>query len=250
MSRVLFRPVLAGSILLALTACGGGGTPSGEPAPTAGSVETAPAASSSPAEVDPGTYSSEDLAEILATITTPDGSPLTIVPPDQVSAALGQATLLMDGVTITPSECDVVPQDFAKLAGDAETAIGVAPAADGLSAVSASIAVADGVEDRLAENAEKELALVSTCSTYQIEMQGVIVRGTMESAGTGMEGSTSFGIRNSIVLPDGQQQNNTTVTAARGDLLVTVTSQVTGSPSASSAVLEQLAGRVLAAAEG
>ncbi|WP_247827311.1 hypothetical protein [Arthrobacter antioxidans] len=120
--------------------------------------------------------------------------------------------------------------------------------ADGLSAVSASIAVADGVEDRLAANAEKELALVPTCSTYQIEMQGVIVRGTMQSAGTGMEGSTSFGIRNSIVLPDGRQQNDTTVTAARGDLPVTDTSQVMGSPSGSSAALEQLAGRVPAAA--
>lgn len=246
MSRVLFRPALTGSLLLALTACGG--PSAAEPSPTISAPEAAVTASPAPAAADPGSYSGEDLAEILGTISTHDGTPLTVVPPGQVTAALGQASQLMDGVTITPAECNVLPQDFATLVEDAELAIGVAPAPDGLSSVSVSLAVADGAEDRLTENAEKELALVSTCSTYTIGMQGVTVEGTMESVETTMEDATSFAVRTTVELPDGQQQDSTTVTAARGDLTVAATSQATGSPSASPAVLEQLVGRVLEAA--
>ncbi len=154
----------------------------------------------------------------------------------------------MDGVTITPAGCNVLPQDFATLVEDAEPAIGVAPAPDGLSSVPVSLAVAEGAEDRPTEKAEKELALVSTCSTYTIGMQAVAVEGTMESVETTMEEATSFAVRSTVELPDGQQQDSTTVTAARGDLTVTATSQATGSPSASPAVLEQPAGRVLEAA--
>lgn len=245
MSRLLCVSALAAGALLTLTACGGGEE---EAAPASSATpESASASASESASATPTGSGSEELSAVLETISAPDGTPLTVVPPDQLDSVMQQGMQLLEGATVTPTECNALLDSAMETPEGARYAVGIAVAPDGLTTTSVTIVELDGAEDQMRSKQEDVQALAETCSTYQIEVQGETVSAESAQVETANEGAVSQGATGVITLPTGQKQNTTTVSAARGAISVTAVNQTVDSPSAEMAVLEDLVDQVLAA---
>lgn len=266
MSRVLSLSALAAGALLALTACGGG-EEEAAPATSSAAAEAAtasPEASSSPsssssssssseaataAPSGPAGSGSEELTAVLETISAPDGTPLTVVPADQLGSVMQQGLQALEGVTVTPAECDVLLDSALQTPEGAQYAVGIAISPDAASSTSVTIVELDGAEDLVRSQQEDAEALAASCSTYQLELMGQTFSAESAQVETVNEGAVSRGATGTVTLPTGQKQNTTTVSAARGSISVTAASQATDAPSADVAVLEDLVDQVLAAAD-
>jgi hypothetical protein len=254
MSRFLSVSALAACALLGLTACSGGEeeaapAPSSAAAPSSSASsapDSAPSASSSAAPTGSG---SEELTAVLETVSAPDGTPLTVVPADQLDSVMQQGLQALEGVTVTPAECDALLDNAMNTPEGAKYAVGIALAPDGLSTTSVTIVELDGAEDEVRTRQAEAQALAETCSTYRIEAQGQTVTAESAQVETVNDGAVSQGATGVITLPTGQKQNTTTVSAARGSISVTAMSQTVDSPSAEVSVLEDLVDQVLAAAD-
>jgi hypothetical protein len=260
MSRVLSSIPLAIAALTTMTACSGGdgGTP---PSSSAAAESTqaparapaSPAPADTPAESTPaaaGAPSEQDLAAILAGITAPDGAPLTVVPAGELASLTEQGLQALEGVTVTPAECNVFSESSLAMPEGAVYAVGVALSADGLTSTSVTLMSLDGAEDQARSKLEAARTLAGRCSTYQLEVQGVTVTAETTMVETTNEGAVSQGAVGLITLPTGQEQHTSSVSASRDTISVTVMNQTSDSPSASPAVLEQVVDEVLTAAQG
>ncbi|KNC19486.1 hypothetical protein AC792_06495 [Arthrobacter sp. RIT-PI-e] len=259
MSRSSSLSVLAFGTFLLLTACSGGDEPAtdAESAPASASAEASAEAStesgstpSAEAEAGTGTYTDEELAALLTSITAPDGSALTVVPASQLDPLMDQGMQALDGVAVTPAECDVFNETSLAPPEGATYAVGVALSADGAPETTVTVVSVEGAEDLMRTQAEESTELLETCSSYEMEVEGVTLTAQTELIDTTTEGNESQGARSTITLPTGETLRTTTISAASGDFTVTAMNQQAGAEGASvDGELEQLVNDVLAAAD-
>ncbi|WP_394250965.1 hypothetical protein [Arthrobacter pityocampae] len=186
---------------------------------------------------------------MLATIAMPDGTPLTIVPPEQIDAMAQQGLQSIEGVVVTPEECGAVFEAAAQMPEGTRYAVGAAMNPTNQSTTIITLTELDGAEELMRSQQGDAEARAETCSTYQVELQGETATGESTVLETTNDGAISMGARGALTLPTGQKQNTTTVSAARRSISVTAISQSVDSPAADIAILEGLVDQVLAAAD-
>ncbi len=186
---------------------------------------------------------------MLATISMPDGIPLTIVPAEQLAALSQQGLQSIEGVVVTPEECGAVLEAAAHMPEGTRYAVGAAVNPTDQSTTIITITQLDGAEELIKSQQGDAETRAGICSTYQVELQGETATGESTVVETTTEGAISMGARGVLTLPTGQKQNTTTVSAARGSISVAVISQSVDSPTADITVLEDLVDQVLAAAD-
>ena len=200
----------ARTALLALTGCSSAG-------PEAAETPSSPA---SEAPDGAGTYSSDQLAGFLETVTDADGAPLRVIPAAQIEQSMEQAQQFLDAVTITPETCAVFVSNSFEVPDGAGYATGVS-GVDG-DAIQTIVSVSSSsdatfVQDRLAAAEEA----VEPCASFAVEAQGVEISQTVEPLEATTGADETNGTVTSQTSSDGAVQQTMTVSGSSGDLLVT-----------------------------
>ena len=204
---------LALAALLALTGCSSAD-------PEAAETPSSPAPDAADGAGGAGTYSSEQLAEHLRTVTDTDGAPLRVIPAAQIGQSMEQAQKFLDAVTITPEACAVFVSNSFDVPDGAGYATGVSGAdGDAIQTIVSVSSSADTafVQDRLAA-AEEAL---EQCASFTVEAQGVEISQTVEPLDTTTGADGTNGTVTSQSSPDGAVQQTMTFTGNSGDLSVT-----------------------------
>lgn len=222
-----FAPLAAVPLaaLLALTACSPSApasSPSSSPSQNAGtgqSGDPAADADESP-EAAAGSYSSEDLAAVLGSVTQADGEPLQVIPAEQLEQSMDQARRFLQEVTITPSECEVFVSDTLEAPPGAGVATGVS-SSNG-TAVRTIVSVASSSDTGFAEGRlRSSAAALDTCSSFTVEAQGVVIDQDVRIVDAETDAEETFGSLTLQSSSDGARQETMTVVGIRGDLAVT-----------------------------
>lgn len=197
-----------------------------------------------------GTYSSDDLSAILASVTQADGSTLQMLPTAQIEQSMEQARQFLAGVTVSPEECAVFVSNSLEAPEGAGVATGVS-SADGdavqtiLSAASAA-EIASAGEEEAAETAEA----LESCSSMSVEASGVSIDQTVEAVEATTDADRTAGTLAVQTTPDGATRQTMTIVGTRGDLAVTAVRTAKDTlPEGTQEELQGLVDSTLAAAE-
>jgi hypothetical protein len=180
-------------------------------------------ASSSPSEAA-ATHSSEELAELLGTVTDADGAPLRVIPAAQIEQSMEQAQQFLDAitvtVTVTPEACRVFVSNSLDVPDGAGYATGVS-GTDG-DAIQTILSVSSSADTAFAQDrltaAEEAL---EPCESFTVEAQGIGISQSVEPLDASTDADRTAGTVTRQQSPDGAVQQTMTVTGNSGSLTVT-----------------------------
>lgn len=230
--------------------------PSGSPPGTGGT--TAPASgpatvdgASGPAPADGGAYSSAELAAILGTLTEAGGSPLQVVPAEEIDRSMAQARQFLENVTVTPEECRIFVSNSLEAPEGASYSTAVS-SVDGdavQTIVSASSSASSSAEADARTRTDAASAALGPCASFSLDAQGVAIEQTVQAVEAATEAETTFGTVTRQTSSDGAGQETMTVVGTRGDLAVTAVRTARDAlPEGTQDELEQLVDSTFAAA--
>jgi hypothetical protein len=218
MQRTNQLAALSLAALFALTSCS---SPSGDaPEPSDGTTTTAASSAPGTGEAGSGSYSSEDLATMLGTVTEADGAALQIIPTDQIEESMEQARQFLDGVSITPEECAVFVSNSLEVPEGAGYATGVSSASGDAVQTIVSLSSSsdtDFTQDRIDASA----GALDACSSFTLEAQGVAIDQTVGTVDAVTAADQTFGSVTLQSSSDGARQETMTIIGTRGDVAVT-----------------------------
>ncbi|MHA7217975.1 hypothetical protein ACX80L_03680 [Arthrobacter sp. MDT1-48-3] len=213
-------PPLAGLSLAALLAVAGCSSPSPSPSSSPSPSPSAEADGTTTAHDGSRTYSSEELAAILGTVTEADGAALQVLPTDQIDQGMDQARRFLESVVITPEECAVFASNTLEVPEDAGYATGVSGAGgDAVQTIVSASSSADAAF--FPGRIDASSAALQACSSFTVEAQGVVIDQTVQDVDAATDADRSFGNLTLQSSPDGARQETMTVIGTRGSLAVT-----------------------------
>ncbi|WDF33118.1 hypothetical protein PTW37_14895 [Arthrobacter agilis] len=210
---------LALATLLVLTGCSS--AEPGEESTPAAVEPTAAASASTGAEPDEtGSYSSDELATIVGGITEADGSPLQLIPTEQIRQSMDQARQFLDAVTVSPAECSVFVSNSLDAPEGAGIATGVS-SSDG-DAIQTIVSAASSPDiGSSSDGGSASAEALGACSSFTVEAQGVAIEQTVEPLEAATGADTTVGTTTVQTSADGGRQQTMTIVGTRGDLAVT-----------------------------
>ncbi|MCU1633733.1 MAG: hypothetical protein JWM61_2385 [Micrococcaceae bacterium] len=222
MPRFIPLAGLSLAALLALTACSSSPASSGPSESASSGPSESPSATSGTGagSEETGSYSSDDLATILGTVTQADGTSLQMIPTAQIEQSMDQARQFLDAVTVTPEDCKVFVSNSLEAPEGAGVATGVSSSNGDAVQTIVSAASSAGIDSSMGLAAVPAAAL-EACSSFSVDAQGVVIEQTVEAVDASTKAEGTVGTSSVQSSSDGGKQQTMTIIGTRGDLAVT-----------------------------
>ncbi|WP_405476623.1 hypothetical protein [Paenarthrobacter ilicis] len=204
---------VSGLLVMGLTACGGGSTPT-DPSAASKPLTT------TPTQVPFKTYTKAELGKMVDEVRDSNDVRLLVMPDDRLEDTLKQTKAIATNSTVEPAACaDFTLGDGILLNEGATLSIGASASSTADSLVLLTL-VSGLTEDKVKEFMTSKTASLDACGTVQATVMGQNVEASTKSLPTAAKTDGAVAYKSSAIAPGSGSQDQLIVTAAKGGIVI------------------------------
>jgi len=201
---------VSGLLVVGLSACGIGGTPTDTSSPSANES----------AEVPFKTYTKAELGQIVDGVRDSNDVRLLVMPDDRLQDTLKQVNEVVTNSTVEPAGCAEFAVGGGPLLEEGATmSIGASASSTAQSLVLLTL-VSGLPEDRVKVLMAGKSANLASCGTMQATIMGQSVDASTKSMATSAKTEGALAYKTSAIVPGGGSQDQMILTAAKGGIVL------------------------------